>query len=168
MKNYAPNDGDQHGYGYGFLWWESKDEAIPAKPIVRYTGPAGFPAGQLLFQVSAPAAPPKITNSVVAVQWRAAQISAPGLAGYVAGQPRRYEMEQPWTSGPLAAPAGELRLPGEVCAPQAAPIASVLAARTPADDGDTGLNQSNSWLTADSPKARSLSRTQISIAMHGE
>ena len=100
MKNYAPNDGDQHGYGYGFLWWESKDEAIPAKPIVRYTGPAGFPAGQLLFQVSAPAAPPKITNSVVAVQWRAAQISAPGLAGYVAGQPRRYEMEQPWPLRP--------------------------------------------------------------------
>ena len=117
VKNYAPNDGDQQGYGYGFLWWESKDEAIPAKPIVRYTGPARFPAGQLLFQVSAPAAPFKITNSVVAVQWRAAQISAPGMAGYVPGQPRRYEMEQRWTSGPLAVPAGELRLPGEACAP---------------------------------------------------
>ncbi len=41
-KNYAPNDGDQRGYGYGYLWWESRDEKIPARPTIRYTGATGF------------------------------------------------------------------------------------------------------------------------------
>ena len=31
MKNYAPNDGDQRGYGWGYLAHEAKDDKIPDK-----------------------------------------------------------------------------------------------------------------------------------------
>ncbi len=34
VKNYAPNDGDQRGYGWGYLAHEAKDDKIPAKPTV--------------------------------------------------------------------------------------------------------------------------------------
>src|SRR4029453_760380 len=78
VKNYQPNDGDQRGYGYGFLWWESKDEKTPARPTVRSTGSAAFLPNQLVFQISPFASPS--TNTFAAVQWRLGQISGPGLA----------------------------------------------------------------------------------------
>ena len=34
VKNYAPNDGDQRGYGWGYLAHEAKDDKIPATPTV--------------------------------------------------------------------------------------------------------------------------------------
>ena len=34
VKNYAPNDGDQRGYGWGYLAHEAKDDKIPAQPTV--------------------------------------------------------------------------------------------------------------------------------------
>ena len=114
VKNYAPNDGDQRGYGYGYLWWESRDEKIPARPTVHYTGAAGFPTNKLVFEVS-PFTSPQGTNLFAAVQWRVGEISAPGLAGYVEGKPRRYEIEPCWTSEELSKPAAELRLPADVC-----------------------------------------------------
>ena len=113
-KNYAPNDGDQRGYGYGFLWWESKDERIPARPTIRYPEPARFSVDKLAFQIS-PFAEPQGTNTFAAVQWRVGEISAPGLGGYVAGQPRRYEIEPHWSSAELTTPAVEMRLPLPVC-----------------------------------------------------
>ena len=116
--NYAPNDGDQRGYGYGFLWWESKDDTIPQKPTIHSTGPAGFPADHLVFEATPFAAAPKSTNAFAALQWRVARISAPGLAGHVPGQPRHYELEPVWTSAPQTRPASELGLPPTVCSPE--------------------------------------------------
>ncbi|QJW95864.1 CotH kinase family protein [Frigoriglobus tundricola] len=63
VKNYAPNDGDQRGYGWGYLAHEAKDEKIPAKPTVdrpddtfrfaasAFTSPAGHKAAGLEWRV---------------------------------------------------------------------------------------------------------------------
>jgi len=112
-KNYAPNDGDQRGYGFGFLQTESKDELIPTRPSVRFTGLSGFRTDQLIFQV-APFASPN-SNAFAAVQWRIAQISAPGLAGYKEGEPCHYEIESHWITAELTKPDPEMRVPPNVC-----------------------------------------------------
>ena len=114
VKNYEPNDGDQRGYGFGYLSWEAKEEKIPARPTVRFTGPTGFRTNGLVFQVS-PFASPKGSNQFAAVQWRVGEISAPGLSGYVAGKPRRYELEECWRSEELRQAAAEFRVPSDVC-----------------------------------------------------
>jgi hypothetical protein len=114
VKNYAPNDGDQRGYGFGYLHTEAKDVRIPATPEIRYTGPAGFPPGQLSFAITPFASP--ATNRFASVQWRVGEISAPGRAGYLAGQPWRYELEARWTSEALTTPAATFQLPPKVTA----------------------------------------------------
>jgi hypothetical protein len=114
-KNYEPNDGDQRGYGFGFLWWESRDEKVPARPTIRYAGPRGFPQEQLAFTVSAFAS--AAGHSFAAVQWRVGQISAPGLIGYRVGLPCRYEIEPHWTSAELTREETSVTLPKNICQP---------------------------------------------------
>ena len=112
-KNYEPNDGDQRGYGFGFLWWESRDEKIPARPSVSYTGPPGFPAERLTFKVSDFASP--ALHAFASVQWRIGEISAPGLMGFQPGQPCRYEIQPHWSSPELTAQETTMRIPNNVC-----------------------------------------------------
>lgn len=115
VKNYAPNDGDQRGYGFGHLQFEAKDALIPATPEIRYTGPAGFPADKLSFTITPFASP--VTNRFAAVQWRVGEISAPGRLGHVAGKPWRYEIEPHWISPEIATPEATFQIPPKVCAP---------------------------------------------------
>lgn len=114
-KNYAPNDGDQRGYGFGFLFTESKDEAAPIRPTLRSAGPPGFPTDQLVFQTT-PFASPN-SAAFAAMQWRVGQISAPGLSGYAPNTPCRYEIEPHWLSPELTKPTLDMHLPPDVCRP---------------------------------------------------
>ncbi|MEO5915177.1 MAG: lamin tail domain-containing protein [Luteolibacter sp.] len=93
------NNGNQLGYGYQFLSSEAADVLIPVKPTLTYTGGAGFPIDQLQFTSSA-FSDPQGSNTAAAspVQWRLAEISAPGIAGYLTGTARKYEMETLWTT----------------------------------------------------------------------
>ncbi len=109
QKNYAPNDGDQRGYGFGYLQHEAKDVRIPVTPEIRYTGPAGFPAHKLSFAITPFSSP--ATNRFAAVQWRVGEITSPGRAGYVANQSWRYELEPHWTSGELTNETAFFQLP---------------------------------------------------------
>lgn len=111
-RNYQPNDGDQRGYGFGHLWWESRDADIPRTPKIEYVGPAGFPPKKLAFRVSPFASP--VTNGCVAVQWRVGRIAAPGLVGFRPGASRQYELEDYWTSGELPV-AMDWKTPSGVC-----------------------------------------------------
>ena len=113
-KNYAPNDGNQFGYGYGFLFNESRDAFIPPRPSLRYSGAPGYAADQLKFAISMAEAK---SQDAVAVEWRVAEISAPGLAGFQPGTPCRYEIEKAWTSAPLASSVTEVTAPANVCQP---------------------------------------------------
>lgn len=73
-KNYAPNDGDQRGYGWGYLAHEAKDDRIPATPKVERAGSA--------FQATAFAGP----EGAAALEWRVGRI----------GERGRYELEERW------------------------------------------------------------------------
>ena len=115
-KNYAPNDGDQRGYGFGYLAYEAKDDTIPERPNLRYMGANSYPAKKLIFQVS-PFASPQGTNAFAAVQWRLGEIGAPGLAGDARGTPCRYELEPRWQSEKLVRPTSEIHLPVDACSP---------------------------------------------------
>ncbi len=91
-KNYRPNDGDQRGYGFGYLAFEARDAKIPERPSVKLLG---WEEQKPKFSVSPFASE---SGKFAALEWRIAEISAPGLKGYVAGKPFRYEIEPCWTT----------------------------------------------------------------------
>lgn len=94
------------------------DRAMPNTPTLQYSGPAGYPADQLVFAPSA-YSDPQGPATFAAIQWRAANVAWPGLPGYVAGQPNRYEMESAWTSPELTQFTSSFTLPQGVCLPGA-------------------------------------------------
>ena len=78
-KNYAPNDGDQRGYGWGYLAHEAKDDRIPATPKVeRLAG------GGQKFESSAFSSP--AGHKPAALEWRVGRI----------GQRGWYELDERW------------------------------------------------------------------------
>lgn len=107
---WAVNNGNQLGYGYEYLKLEARDAAIPERPVITYVGEPSLPANALRFETSA-FSDPQGPDTVAAVQWRLGELSAPGLAGYVPGAPRRYEVEESWTSGEIAPFAAAITLP---------------------------------------------------------
>jgi hypothetical protein len=78
VKNYAPNDGDQRGYGWGYLAHEAKDDKIPAKPTVER------PGGKFRFEASEFASPAGQKPAVV--EWRVGRV---GKRGW-------YELDEHW------------------------------------------------------------------------
>ena len=90
------------------------DRNAPATPVVRYAGPAGYPGDQLTF-TSSGFADPQGNQSFAAMQWRAAEVSWPGLPGYASGAPNRYEISASWTSPELRTFTPAQRLPDGAC-----------------------------------------------------
>lgn len=76
VKNYRPNDGDQRGYGWGYLAHEAKDDRVPATPTVERAG-NNFKASP--FVSSAKAKP-------AALEWRVGRV----------GQRGWYELADHW------------------------------------------------------------------------
>jgi hypothetical protein len=79
VKNYAPNDGDQRGYGWGYLAHEAKDDKIPAKPTVERPKPDAFK-----FEVSAFAS--TAGSKAAVLEWRVGRVGKHGW----------YELEDYW------------------------------------------------------------------------
>ena len=118
---WARSNGNPKGYGYKFLEWESlygglginpstPDTSFPARPVITYTGPAGYPAAALDFQ-SSPFTPAPNGTVFSGMQWRIGEIGAPGIPGYLPGTPRKYEIEPVWTSPVLTAFSPSVRIP---------------------------------------------------------
>ncbi|MBL9170256.1 MAG: lamin tail domain-containing protein [Verrucomicrobiales bacterium] len=102
-------NGEQLGYGYEFVKSEAKESIaadVPSRPSIKYIGSPSYPANDLRFECSE-----FIGKTFAAVQWRLGRISAPGLAGYVAGVPRKYEVEPHWTSGEISTFAHQIHVP---------------------------------------------------------
>jgi hypothetical protein len=78
VKNYAPNDGDQRGHGWGYLAREAKDGQVPATPTV---GRAG---GKFRFEASAFTSP--AGHRAAALEWRVGRV---GRRGW-------YELDDHW------------------------------------------------------------------------
>lgn len=85
------------GFGGGRLAAMSNDPRIPATPSIQYTGAAGFPTDGLIFSGSDFAA--GSGSAFAAMEWRVGEIYNPDSAGYVAGEPWRYEIDSFWSSG---------------------------------------------------------------------
>lgn len=115
-NNFSIGDGDQRGYGYNYLEREAADAAVPVRPTLAYTGADGHPVNDLRFRCGA-FADPQGDGTFGAMQWRVARIAAPGLAGYVEGEPFAYEATEVWSSGELAAFEDEIRLPAGATQP---------------------------------------------------
>ena len=98
---YAPNDGDQRGYGWGYLAFESKDEQIPCTPtLTKLAGPTKK------FEASAFAS--KAGNTAAALEWRVGRV---GRRGW-------YELQDHWktevkTGLAVEVPSEVLKEPGE-------------------------------------------------------
>ena len=103
------SNGNQLGYGYQYLASEAADAAIPLKPVISAAGDPAYPVSDLKFTSSA-FSDPQGAGTYSKTQWRLAEISGPGIAGYVAGTPRKYEINSIWTSELTTAP-GTVTIP---------------------------------------------------------
>lgn len=99
-SSWAAGNGIPAGYGYEYLKSEASDGAIPDKPSISYSGVSGYPVNGLSFQ-SGGFSDPNGNSTFGKMRWRAAQIAAPGLAGYVPGEPQIYEIETTFASPDL-------------------------------------------------------------------
>ena len=108
-KNFRPNDGNQLGYGFGYLALEAKDKEIPPAPEIRYTGSKNFPKEKLTFEA-------EVSGAAKRIEWRIAQISAPGVKGHVPGKPCHYEIQTLWKSDELSAETRTIQIPVDACA----------------------------------------------------
>ncbi len=70
-KTYAPNDGDQRGYGWGYLMTEAKDDKIPGTPTV--TRPRAD-----VFRFEATEFRSKAGHKAAAVEWRVGKVGKQG------------------------------------------------------------------------------------------
>ncbi|MDB4354186.1 CotH kinase family protein, partial [Akkermansiaceae bacterium] len=97
VGNWNPGNGVPAGYGYEYLKEEADDNAIPNQPTITYTGTAGYPVNDLSFSSGA-FSDPNGSGTFGKMRWRIAKILAPGVAGYLPGTPRTYEVETVATS----------------------------------------------------------------------
>ncbi len=115
----------QKGYGYKYLEWESlyggfgnsraqpttpPNTDFPAQPTVVATGNPAYPTTGLTFSSSA-FSDPQGPATFAAWQWRIAEISAPGIPGYLATKTCKYEIESLATSGDLTTAPGSFTIP---------------------------------------------------------
>ena len=70
-KNYAPNDGDQRGYGWGYLAHETRDDKIPATPKVDR-----LPGGGQKFEAAEFSSP--AGHKPAALEWRVGRVGQLG------------------------------------------------------------------------------------------
>lgn len=89
-KNYAPNDGDHRGYGWGYLTFEARDDKIPARATIQR-----IPGVEYCFRVSA-------DSSAQVLEWRVGRIGNRGS----------YELNEHWRKE--GAPGGQVLIPQEV------------------------------------------------------
>lgn len=94
-KNYAPNDGDQRGYGWGYLYHEAKDDKIPVRPSIELK-----PRGKYLVKASAFVSP--CNNQAETLEWRVGRI----------GQIGWYELAEHWRGETKS--GDEINIPLEV------------------------------------------------------
>ncbi|MFT5410081.1 MAG: hypothetical protein ACI9NC_002808 [Verrucomicrobiales bacterium] len=88
------------GFGGDRLATMSDNVRIPATPTIDYTGTAAFPTNGLSFACSDFTAGSG-SSDFAAMEWRIGEIYNPDSAGYVAGEPWRYEVDSFWASGVL-------------------------------------------------------------------
>ncbi|MFN5960192.1 MAG: lamin tail domain-containing protein [Verrucomicrobiota bacterium] len=85
----------------------------PAVPTITYTGPAGYPPGDLRFTTSAFSDPNG--DAFAALQWRVAEVNASPT--FTPGEKRLLEINASHDSGEITSFSGEYRFPTASCLP---------------------------------------------------
>jgi hypothetical protein len=75
------------------------ENRVPRRPTIQYTGDAAHPLDGLTFGSSAFSSP--VGAAFDAIEWRIAEVSDPSSPTFDPSQPRHYEIEANWQSGPL-------------------------------------------------------------------
>ena len=82
---------------------------VPTKPVLSYTGTAGYPVNQLAFAATAYNDPQ--SNPFAAMEWRIGRIRTPGVPDFAPNLPWLYEMTAVWESGELTSYDPNLTIP---------------------------------------------------------
>lgn len=104
MKNYVASRGG---------WIDTNiiaDTLIPNKPAISRLGAAAFPVNDLRFRSSSFS---DSSGSFAAMEWRVAEISAPGIPGFDPSAPRKYEITSTWESGELTSFSSDIQIPAD-------------------------------------------------------
>jgi hypothetical protein len=116
LKQFAFSGGTWPGGGVGAggqaarLDVVAADNAIPARPVMTYAGPPGFPVDNLVFESSA-FSDPQGPQTFAAMQWRVAEITPPNTPVTDPSQ-LKLEWHADWDSGELATFTSQITIPG--------------------------------------------------------
>ena len=83
------------------------DGAIPGRPIVTHTGPAGYPINRLTFRSSNYSG----ANPFASMRWRLGEITDTNAPNFRADEPQKYEIETVWDSGPIPVFNADVTIP---------------------------------------------------------
>ena len=108
---WSVNNGNALGYGYKYVEMDAADGSAPNRPAISYAGANGYPLNDLRFTTGAYSSPLG-AGSFAAIQYRIAEISAPGIPLFDPTQPRIYELTDVWRSAEIPSAVGETRIPG--------------------------------------------------------
>ncbi len=89
---------------------EASDSAIPNRPTMSFTGPAGFPIDALTFEASA-FSDPQGSGTFGAMTWRVAEVDPGDTPPFDPEQPKPVEIEADWESGELTTYQSEMTIP---------------------------------------------------------
>lgn len=87
----------------------ASDASTPSRPVIQYTGPAGYPADDLRFRSSAYQG----SAPFAAMRWRVGEVTAPG-ASWASAEPWKYEIEPAWESDRLTTFTSDITVPSGV------------------------------------------------------
>ena len=103
MKNYV-------GIRGAFLDGLHNEPGRPSTPSVTYTGPPTYPINRLTFRSSNYSG----GSPFASMRWRVGEITDTNAPNFRADEPRKYEIETVWDSGPLAAFNADVTIPANV------------------------------------------------------
>ena len=97
MKNFAfvadtVNGATLNGGRGAYLEQLANDPAIPATPVITYTGATGYPSNAVSFNAGAYNG----THAAAAIEWRLAEITDPAAPAYDPLEPWKYEISAMW------------------------------------------------------------------------
>lgn len=104
MKNYVDYRSTNATFSLDTM---SADNARPNRPTVTYTGPAGYPINQLTFRSSSYSG----INPFGSMRWRVGEITDTNSPNYRSDEPRKYEIETVWDSGPITSFNPDITIP---------------------------------------------------------
>jgi Lamin Tail Domain/CotH kinase protein/Immunoglobulin domain/Bacterial TSP3 repeat len=103
MKNYV-------GIRSAYLDELHSDAGKPATPTVVFTGPSNYPINRLTFRSSNYSG----GNPFASMRWRVGEITDTNAPNYRPDEPRKYEIETVWESGPIAVFNADVTIPANV------------------------------------------------------